>query len=135
MSSAARSASRAALLQVGHEAMSGRLTVLFLLQGDLLELLGEPRQDRLETAHQTLEEVDPLAEGEVDVGLDRVLVGQVDHADLGVLLADPVDAADPLLDLHRVPGQVVIDQQPAELEVQALGGRVGADEELDGAAP
>ena len=61
------------LFQVGHEAMPGGLAVLFLLQDDLLELLREPREDRLKTAHQALEEVDPLAQGEVDVGLDRVL--------------------------------------------------------------
>ena len=115
--------------------MSGCLTVLFLLQGNFLELLGETGEDRLEAAHQALEEVDPLAEGEVDVGLNCVLVGQVDHPDLGVLLADPVDTANPLLDLHGVPGEIVVDQQAAELEVQTLRGSVGADEELDGTGP
>ena len=45
-----------------------------------------------------------------------------------VLLADPVDAADSLLDLHRVPGQVVVDHEVAELKVTALAPRLSADQ-------
>ena len=44
-----------------------------------------------------------------------------------VLLADPVDAADPLLDPHRVPRQVVVDEEVAELEVAPLAAGLGAD--------
>ena len=47
-----------------------------------------------------------------------------------VLLADAVDPADALLDLHRVPRQVVVDQDVAELEVSALAAGLGRDEDL-----
>ena len=47
-------------------------------------------------------------------------------ADLG--LADPVDAAEPLLDPVRVPRQVVVDHQVRALQVQALAGGVGGDQ-------
>ena len=48
-------------------------------------------------------------------------------ADLG--LADAVDAAEALLDAVRVPRQVVVDQQVRALEVDALAGGVGRDED------
>ena len=47
-------------------------------------------------------------------------------ADLG--LADPVDAAEPLLDPVRVPRQVVVDHQVGALQVQALARGVGGDQ-------
>ena len=50
-------------------------------------------------------------------------------ADLG--LADAVDAAEALLDPVRVPGQVVVDHQVGALEVDALAGRVGREQDLD----
>ena len=46
------------------------------------------------------------------------------------LLADAVDAAEALLQAGRVPGQVVVDHQPAELEVDALAGGFGRDADL-----
>ena len=49
-------------------------------------------------------------------------------------LADAVDAADALLDLGRVPGQVEVDQVVGGLEVQALGRGIGADQDVDLAA-
>ena len=44
-----------------------------------------------------------------------------------VLLAVAVTAADPLLDALRVPRQVVVHDQVAELEVHPLGRRLGGD--------
>jgi hypothetical protein len=55
---------------------------------------------------------------------------QVDDADLGVLLAQAVDAPDALLHPHGVPGHVVVHEGPAKLEVQALGRGIGADHDL-----
>ena len=55
--------------------------------------------------------MDPLLDG---VGEDHV----VDHDVVG--LADPVDPADALLDPHGVPGQVVVDGDMTELEVEAF---------------
>ena len=48
-------------------------------------------------------------------------------ADLG--LADAVDAAEALLDAVRVPRQVVVDHQVRALEVEALAGGVGGDQD------
>ena len=45
-------------------------------------------------------------------------------------LADPVDAAHALLEPVRVPRDVVVDHQVAELEVDALAGRLGGDHDL-----
>ena len=45
------------------------------------------------------------------------------------LLADAVDSSDALFNAHRVPGQVVVDDQAAELQVHALGSDVGADKQ------
>ena len=56
------------------------------------------------------------------VGRDEV----PEMADLG--LADPVDTAEPLLDLVRVPGQVVVDHQVAALKVHAFASRVVGDQ-------
>ena len=46
------------------------------------------------------------------------------------LLANAVDTPEPLFKPGRVPGQVVIDHQPAELEVDPLAGRLGRDADL-----
>jgi hypothetical protein len=45
-------------------------------------------------------------------------IGKIDDPDLGVTLVDTVD---PLLDLHQVPRQIIIDQEAAELEIQPGG--------------
>ena len=45
-----------------------------------------------------------------------------------VLLADPVQPAEPLLDLHRVPRQIQIDHDVAELQVAALAGGLGGQQ-------
>src|SRR4051794_31087221 len=52
---------------------------------------------------------------------------QIHDSDVRVLLPKPVDAADPLLDPHWVPRHVVIHQRPAELKIQPLGSRIGAE--------
>ena len=47
-----------------------------------------------------------------------------------MLLAVAVDAAHPLLQAHRVPRDVVVDHEPAELEVDAFAGGLGGDQDL-----
>jgi len=65
----------------------------------------------------------------VDVALARLHRDEVPEvADLG--LADAVDAPEPLLDPIRVPGQVVVDHEVGTLEVDALAGGVGREEDL-----
>ena len=47
-----------------------------------------------------------------------------------MLLAVAVDAAHALLQPYRVPGDIVVDHEPAELEVNSLAGGLGGDENL-----
>ena len=60
-------------------------------------------------------------------GPPRWLVEEVDD-DHVELLAVAVAAADALLDALRVPGQIVVHHEVAELEVDALGGGFGGDQ-------
>ena len=63
-----------------------------------------------------------------DLALPGVVGDEVPEvADL--LLADAVDAPEPLLDPVGVPWQVVVDHQMRPLEVDALAGGVGGDQD------
>ena len=85
--------------------------------------------------------VDPAAECRArrfelfeQAGVDGALAGLVrdqvpEMADLG--LADPVDAAEALLEAVGVPGQVVVDHQVGALEVDAFAGGVVRDHDQD----
>ena len=55
-------------------------------------------------------------------GLRQVVLGQEIDDRHAALLTVAMAAADALLDALRVPGQVVVDDGVAELEVQALSG-------------
>ena len=75
--------------------------------------------------------LDLVQEGAVDVALAGLLGDQVPEvADLG--LADAVDAAEALFQAVGVPGQVVVDHEVGALEVDALAGGVGGEQDLDG---
>src|SRR5690606_12328307 len=68
---------------------------------------------------------------EVDLalpGVPRHALPEVAH--LG--LADPVEAAQTLLDAVGVPREVVVDHEMRPLEVQPLPGGVGGDQDADG---
>ena len=74
-----------------------------------------------------------LAEPVQELGQHAPLVGV--HRDevedqAVVLLAVAVDAAHALLQPHGVPGDVEVDHEPAELEVDPLAGRLGRDQDL-----
>ena len=78
-------------------------------------------------AEDAVEEPELLVEKLVDPLVGGVaLVEEVDDDDVE-LLAVAVAAADALLDALRIPGQVVVDDQIAELKVDALGGGLGGD--------
>ena len=64
-----------------------------------------------------------------DAAFAGVLGHEVDDQAV-VLLAVAVDAADPLLQADRVPGDVEVDHHPAELKVDAFAGRLGGHEHL-----
>lgn len=75
-----------------------------------------------------LEQAAAAAERAIDLLVNAVLKEEVVDLDLLLPLADAVNAADALLDLAGVPGQVVIDQGAGRLQVQAFAGGVVADE-------
>ncbi len=58
-----------------------------------------------------------------DAALARLAGHQVDHVHRIVLLLVAVDAAHALLEPGGVPGDVVVDHQPAELQIDAFAGR------------
>ena len=66
-----------------------------------------------------------------DLALAGVVGDEVPQA-ADLLLADAVDAPEALLDPVRVPRQVVVDHQVRDLEVQALPGSVGREQNLEG---
>ena len=65
-----------------------------------------------------------------DLALAGVVGDEVPQA-ADLALADAVDSAEALLDPVRVPRQVVVDHQVRGLEVQALPGGVGGEQNLD----
>ena len=80
-------------------------------------------------AEHAVEEPELLVEQLVDALVGGVLlVEEVDHDDVE-LLAVAVAAADALLDALRVPGQVVVHDQVAELKVDAFGRGFGGDQD------
>ncbi len=46
-----------------------------------------------------------------------------------MLLTEPVDAADPLLHLHGIPGKIVVYNYASELHVQAFARRIRTDQQ------
>ena len=68
-----------------------------------------------------VEQLELLGEELEDALIGRVLLVQEVDDHHVVLLAVAMAAADALLDPLRVPGQIVVDDQRAELEVDALG--------------
>ncbi len=80
-------------------------------------------------AEHAVEEPELLVEELVDALVGGVGTVQEVHDDDVELLPVAVAAADTLLDPLGVPGQVVVDDQVAELEVDALSGRLGGNED------
>ena len=91
------------------------------------DLLGN---DVLAVAEISPEDIEFLEQDLVDPEVDGVLVEQRPDHDLVGGLADAVEAADPLFDPHRVPGQVVVDEEPAELEIDSLGADLGGKQDV-----
>ena len=59
------------------------------------------------------------------MGLDGLVAAEVEDGDIFVL-AQPMQAANALLDAHGVPGQIIVDELMAELEVAPFGAALGA---------
>ena len=73
--------------------------------------------------------LDPLEELVQHPALARVRGDEVEDEAV-LLLAVPVDAAHPLLQPHRVPRDIVVDHEPAELKVDAFSGGLRGDQNL-----
>src|SRR6185503_16303873 len=84
-------------------------------------------EHHVEIADHRPEHVDLLVHDLEHVGLDRLTRGEVVDVHV-VLLPQPVEAPDPLLDPHRIPRKVVIHEEPAELEVSPFASRLRAHE-------
>ena len=98
------------------------------LEEKMAQVLLDRPEDRVEAADRVDEDSDAVLQHLEYALLDRSLDRQVDDRD-GMALPDPVDAADALLDAHRVPRQVVVDHRVAELEVAALAAGLGGDQD------
>src|SRR3989449_563743 len=129
-------ANRAALLDVGADCLHAAREVFLALGGEplfgeaALELLraAEFAEDQVQLAHDQLEQLDLPVEQLEDVGLDGPRRREVHDMHLA-RLADAVQAPDALLDHHRVPGEVVIHEHVAELEVASFAAGAGGDQD------
>ena len=96
-------------------------------QLDEVAVLLDTPQDRTDLADHQLEHGDLLLEQMQHLLLQRAAGHQIEHEDLA-LLADAVDTADALLDRHRIPRHVEIDERVAELDVAPLAAGLGAQQ-------
>jgi len=82
--------------------LSGRELLEFVLRDrEQRKLLGADDQPCMGEA---------LEQSPLDDFLRRPRVAEIEDIDLLVLLPNAIDAPNALLDLHRVPGQIVVDQ-------------------------
>lgn len=108
-----------------------RAPLLDDLKNLLLEVdaAGKRAQDFVTGAEDAFEEVELLAQQLVNSLLGLVLqIEHVDHGDVD-LLAVAMATSNPLLDPLRVPGQIEVHKQGAELEVDAFGTALGRDQD------
>ena len=125
-SRSSRSASKAASIS------SARAARLVDVEDAPLEVDAAPEraQDLVRGAEDAVEERELLRQQVVEPRVGGVLpVEEVQHQHVA-LLAVAVAAADALLDPLRVPRQVVVDHQVAELEVEPLGAGLGHEQDL-----
>ena len=94
-----------------------------------LDVANDLAKDWLEVAKRLLDDPQSQVEPTVDLLLDRVFRDQVDNVDRFRSLANPVDTADPLLDLHRVPGKIPVYEDAAELKIQPLAANFGGEQD------
>src|SRR6266566_3084413 len=84
-----------------------------------IAILVEAAQDGPHLADHELEHGDLLIQKSKNVLLQRVAGDEVEH-EYFALLANAIDASDALLDGHRIPGHVEIDEGVAKLDVAAF---------------
>ena len=82
----------------------------------------------LEIADRLAEDVQPLKQPIQNNFLDRVLGDEANNMDAIRCLTKSIDATDALLNLHRIPRQVVVDQHPGELKIDTFAADLGRDQ-------
>ena len=115
-------------LDFGLVAVADRLKQQFaertVVEGELAEHVEDLAAQRLPLF------VELFQEAEIDFAFARILGDEIPQvADFG--LADAMNAPESLFQAIGIPGQVVIDHQVGALQVDALAGRVGGDEDFD----
>ena len=98
--------------------------------GDVVQLLRDLAEDFFGPADGVLKDADTPQTALVDVAIDGARRDEVDDGDRLALLSVAVDTADALLDAHGVPGQIVVDEEIAELEVEALAADFGGQQHI-----
>src|SRR5688500_5854789 len=88
------------------------------------------RDDRFQRSDTALEYADPREKPLLDAVIQGRRAPDIEDRDPLLRLPDPVDAPDALLDLHRVPRQVVVHDRGAELEVQTFTGHFVGQHEV-----
>ncbi|MCY1514903.1 hypothetical protein D9M68_494690 [compost metagenome] len=86
--------------------------------------------DGLHAAERLTEDIQAHQKAIIDALVNGVGIHQVPDQNLVGLLTQPIDPTNPLFDLHRIPGQVVIHQQRRELQVDALRTDLGRQQNL-----
>ena len=90
------------------------------VESGLQDLRRISRDDRFECTDRGLEDMDAVKQPRQNPLVDRTVIDKVDDQYRFLFLPYPVDSPDTLLDLHRVPWQVIVDDCRAELEVQTF---------------
>ena len=103
-----------------------------LLDADALKQAADHVED-LVVAELLADALELFEQGLHHPALAGLAGDEVDDIDRVVHLLVAVDAAHPLLEPRRVPGDVPVEQPPGKLHVEALTRRVGADH-VQGAA-
>src|ERR1043166_3005071 len=95
------------------------------------QLRHDRTQDRLQISERATEQIQTHVEPVVDSFVNGVLGYKVEDENLVCLLTDTVQAPNPLLDHHGIPGQVIIHEDFGELVVQALAADFGRKQQAD----
>src|ERR1700694_3791735 len=87
-------------------------------------------QDMVGRVEHFTEQIQFLAQNFERQSMRLIVPGdEVDHGDI-TLLAVPMTAPDALFNALRIPGQVIVDNRLAKLQVQPFCARLGTDENL-----
>src|SRR3546814_12943806 len=87
---------------------------------EFIRVLFRSTQYGLEISERRPDDAQPLVQPVIDLLFDGVLRDQIDDVDRLRLLSDAIDTTNPLLHLHRIPGQVPLEENTTKLDVEPL---------------